>query len=119
LRFYGPDDGSTALSLACGLIRLVKTGRALKMKVVIDRRAVLGAFASVPGRALPAAAMTTPVDPIRTAIERDRIAYVAFGASVNRTDEVESSTGRSHDVTQAPEDAYEAAIGVEEDGAMN
>ena len=89
------------------------------MKDAIGRRAALGALVSIPALALPAAAMTTPVDPIRTAIERDRIAYVAFGASVNRTDEVESSTGRSHDVTQAPEDAYEAAIGVEEDGAMN
>jgi hypothetical protein len=119
LRLYGPDDGSTALSLARGLIRLMKTGRALKMKVVIERRAALSALASVPGLALPGAAMTKSVDPILTAIERDRIAYVAFGASVNRTDEVESSTGRSHDVTQAPEDAYEAAIDVEEDGAMN
>jgi len=30
--------------------------------------------------------MATPVDPILTAIERDRIAYVAFAASLNRTD---------------------------------
>jgi hypothetical protein len=119
LRLYGPDDGSTALSLARGLIRLVKTGRALKMKDAIDRRATLGALASVPAlAALPAAAMTTPVDPILTAIARDRIAYVAFGASVNRTDEVKAAQ-EGHEVTQASEDAYEAAIGVEEDGAMN
>ena len=32
-------------------------------------------------------AMATPVDPILTAIERDRIAYVAFITSVNRTGE--------------------------------
>jgi hypothetical protein len=86
------------------------------MKDVIDRRAALGALVSVPGLALPAAAMTTPVDPILTAIARDRIAYVAFGASVNRTDEVKAAQ-EGHDVTQASEDAYEAAIRVEEDGA--
>jgi hypothetical protein len=58
--------------------------------------------------------MATPVDPILTAIERDRIAYVAFVTSVNRNRRRESSTG-ARDFTQAEEDAYEAASGVEED----
>jgi hypothetical protein len=88
------------------------------MKDTIDRRAALGALASVPALALPAVAMATPVDPIFTAIERDRIAYVAFVASVNRTDEVKAAQ-EGHEVTQADEDSYEAAIGVEEDGAKN
>ena len=79
------------------------------MKIVIDRRAVLGAFASVPGRALPAAAMTTPVDPIRTAIERDRIAYVAFAASLNKTDGRKAAQEKGREVAHTGEDAHEAA----------
>jgi hypothetical protein len=51
--------------------------------------------------------MAAPVDLISTAIERDRIAYVAFVASVSPTDEVKAAQeGR---VTQGDEDAYEAA----------
>ena len=88
------------------------------MKDAIDRRAALGALVSVPALALPGAAMTTAVDPILTAITRDRIAYVAFGASVNRTDEVKAAQ-EGREVTQASEDAYEAAIDVDEDGATN
>jgi len=77
------------------------------------RDAAVGALASVPALALPAVAMATPVDLIFTAIERDRIAYVAFIASVNPTDEVKAAqAGR---VTQIDEDAYEAASEVEED----
>ena len=71
------------------------------------RDATVGALASVPALAIPAVAMAAPVDLIFTAIERDRIAYVAFVASVNPTDEVKAAhEGR---VTQADEDAYEAA----------
>jgi len=77
------------------------------------RDATVGALANVPALALPAVAMATPVDLIFTAIERDRIAYVAFIASVNPTDEVKAAqAGR---VTQIDEDAYEAASEVEED----
>jgi hypothetical protein len=65
------------------------------MKDAIDRRAALGALASVPAWAVPVVALATPVDPIFTAVAIDRIAYVAFIASVNRTDKGESSTGRS------------------------
>jgi hypothetical protein len=57
--------------------------------------------------------MATAVDPILTAIERDRIAYVAFAGSLNRTDEGKAAQG-AHGVTQADEDAYEAASGVDE-----
>ena len=45
----------------------------------------VGALA-VPARALPAVPMATLVDPILTAIERDRIAYLVFAASLNKTD---------------------------------
>jgi len=55
------------------------------------RDATVGALANVPALALPAVAMATPVDLIFTAIERDRIAYVAFIASVNPTDEVKAA----------------------------
>ena len=69
--------------------------------------ATVGTLASVRALAIPAVAMAVPVDLILTAIERDRIAYVAFVASVNPTDEVKAAKeGR---VTQAGEDAYEAA----------
>jgi hypothetical protein len=42
-------------------------------------------LASVPAGKVPVVALATPVDPILTAIERNRIAYVAFVTSVNRT----------------------------------
>jgi len=41
----------------------------------------LGALASVPAWGIPVVAMAMPVDPILTAIERDRVADVAFAAS--------------------------------------
>jgi hypothetical protein len=84
------------------------------MKDAIDRRAALGALASVPAWAVPVVALATPVDPIFTAVAIDRIAYVAFIASVNRADKGKAALeGRG--VTQADEDAYEAASRVEED----
>jgi hypothetical protein len=48
--------------------------------------AAVGALSRVPAQVLPAVPMATPVDLIFTAIERDRIAYVAFAASLNKTD---------------------------------
>jgi hypothetical protein len=87
------------------------------MKDAIYRRAALGALGSVPTLALPTIAMATPADPIFTAIERDRIAYVAFVTSVNRTDEGKAAQ-EARDATQADEDAYEAAGGVEEVAGM-
>ena len=74
--------------------------------------ATVGAPASVPALAIPAVAMAASVDLILTAIERDRIAYVAFVASVSPTDEVKAAEGGR--VTQADEDAYEAASEVDE-----
>jgi hypothetical protein len=65
-----------------------------------------------PGRFLVATA--TPVDPILTAIERDRLAHVAFVTSVHRTNEGKTAQG-ARDATQTDEDAYEAASSVEED----
>ena len=46
--------------------------------------ASVGALSGFRRRRFPPRA--TPVDPIFTAIERDRIAYVAFAASLNKTD---------------------------------
>jgi hypothetical protein len=50
------------------------------------RDASVGALSRVPAQALPAVPMATPIDPVFTAIERDRIAHVAFAASLNKTD---------------------------------
>ena len=77
------------------------------------RDATLRALPRVLAQALPAVPMATPVDPILTAIERDRIAYVAFVTSVNRTDEGKAAQ-RARAVTQADEDAHEAASSVGE-----
>jgi len=84
------------------------------MKDTIDHRAALGALASAPAWAVPVVAMATPVDPISTAVAHDRIAYVAFVASVNRTDKGKAAQ-EGREVTQADEDAYESASGVEEE----
>jgi hypothetical protein len=43
------------------------------------RDASVGALSRVPAQAFPAVPRATPVDPIFTAIERDRIPYFAFG----------------------------------------
>ena len=73
----------------------------------------VGALA-VPARALPAVPMATPVDPILTAIARDRIAYVVFAASLNKTDGRKAAQEKG-EVTQTDEDAHEAASGIGED----
>ena len=57
----------------------------------------------------------TPVDSIFTAIERDRIAYVAFAASLNKTDGRKAAQEKGREVTQTDEDAHEAASGVGDD----
>ncbi len=85
------------------------------MKDTIDRRAALGALASVPAWGIPVVAMATPVDPILTAIKRDGIAYLAFAASLNRTDGRKAAQEKGREVTQTDEDAYESASGVGED----
>ena len=48
-------------------------------------------------------------------IELDRVAYVAFAASLNKTDERKAAQEKGREVTQTDEDAYEAASGVGED----
>jgi hypothetical protein len=48
--------------------------------------ATVGALAGVPVLVIPAVATVAPVDLSLTAIERDRVAYVAFVASLNGTD---------------------------------
>jgi hypothetical protein len=75
--------------------------------------ATVGSLA-VPARALPGVPMATPVDPILTAIERDHIAYVAFAASLNKTDGWKAAQEKG-EVTQTDEDAHEAGSGVGED----
>ena len=87
------------------------------MKDTIDRPAAVRVLAGVPAWKVPVVAMATPVDPILTAIERDRLAPVAFVTSVNRTSEGKTAQ-EARDVTQADEDAYEAASGVEENAGM-
>ena len=57
------------------------------MKDTMDRTADGRVLASVLAWKVPIVAMATPVDPIRTAIERDRLAHVAFVTSVNRPNE--------------------------------
>jgi len=84
------------------------------MRDTIDRPAAVRVLASVPAWKVPVVAMATPVDPILTAIERDRIAYVAFVTSVNRTDEGKAAQG-ARAVTQADEDAHEATSSVRQD----
>ena len=59
--------------------------------------------------------MATPVDPILTAIERDRIAYVAFAASLNKTDRRKAVQEKGREITQTDEAAREAASGDGED----
>jgi hypothetical protein len=83
------------------------------MKDTIDRPAAVRVLAGVPAWKVPVVAMATPVDPIISAIERDRLAHVAFVTSVNRTNEGKTAQ-EARDVTQGDEDAYKAAIGVEE-----
>jgi hypothetical protein len=77
------------------------------------RDATVGALSRVPAQALPAVPRATPVDPIFTAIERDRIAYVAFAASLNKTDGRTAAQEKGREVTQTDEDAHEAVSGVE------
>jgi len=52
--------------------------------------------------------MATPVDPILPAIERDRIAYVAF-ALLNKTDGRKGSTEKRSRSHASDEDAYKTA----------
>jgi hypothetical protein len=80
-----------------------------------DRPAAVPLLASVPAWEVPVVAMATPVDPILTAIERDRIAYVAFAASLNKTDGRKAAQEKGREVTQTDEDTHEAASGVGED----
>jgi hypothetical protein len=49
-------------------------------------RAALGTLASVPAIALPAVAISAPVDPIFAAIERHRVACRAFVAAADRVE---------------------------------
>jgi hypothetical protein len=73
----------------------------------------VGALAAS-ARALRAVPMATPVDPILTAIERNRIAYVAFAALLNKSAGRKAAQEKG-EVTQTDEDAHEVACGVGED----
>jgi hypothetical protein len=79
------------------------------------RDATVGSLSRVPAQALPADPLATPVDPVLTAIERDRIAYGAFAASLNKTDEGKAAQEKGREVTQTDEDAHEATSGVGDD----
>ena len=78
------------------------------MKDTIDRPAAVRVLASVPAWKVPVVAMATPVDPILTAIERDRIAYVAFVTSLNKTDGRKAAQG-AREVTQTDESCFRAS----------
>ena len=84
------------------------------MKDTIDRPAAVRVLASVPAWKVPVVAMATPVD----SIERDRIAYVTFAASLNKTDGGKAAREKGRKVTQTDEDAHEAVSGVDE-GAVS
>ena len=71
------------------------------MEAIQMRDASVGALSRVPAQAFAAVPMATPVDPIFTAIERDRIAYVAFAASLNKTDGRKAAQENGREVTQA------------------
>ena len=73
--------------------------------------ATVGALSRVPAQAFPAVPMATPVDPIVTAIERDRIAFVAFAASLNKTDGRKAAQEKGREVTQTDEDARQRRRG--------
>ena len=57
-------------------------------------------LAPIPAWQVPVVAMATLVDPILPAIERDRIAYVAF-ALLNKTDGRKAAQKKGREVTQA------------------
>jgi hypothetical protein len=67
------------------------------------RDATIGVLSRVPAQAPSAVPMATPVAPIFTAIERDRIAYVAFAASLNKTDGGKATQEKGSQVTQTDE----------------
>ena len=77
----------------------------------------VGALAGVPALGIPAVATAAPVDLSLTAIERDRVAYVAFVDLLNGTDGQKAAQEKGREVTQTDEDAYEAASGIGEDRA--
>jgi hypothetical protein len=77
--------------------------------------ATVGVLSRVPAQVLPAVPMATGLDPIFTAIERDRIAFVAFAASLSKTDGRKAAQEKGREVTQTDEDAHEAASGVGDD----
>jgi hypothetical protein len=79
------------------------------------REASVGALSRVPAQVFPAFPSATPVDPIFRAIERDRIAYVAFAASFNKNDGRKAAQEKGREVIQTDEDAHEAASGVGDD----
>jgi hypothetical protein len=81
--------------------------------------ATVGAVSRVPAQVLPAVPRATPVDPIFTAIERDRIAFVAFAASLSKTDGRKAAQEKGREVTQTDEDAHEAASGVGDELLVN
>jgi hypothetical protein len=76
------------------------------------RDATVGALSRVPAQAFPAVRGRRPS--IRSL--RDRIAYVAFAASLNKTDGRKAAQEKGREVTQTDEDAHEAASGVGDDG---
>jgi hypothetical protein len=79
------------------------------------RDASIGVLSRVPAQVLPAVPMATHVDLTLTAIDRDRIAYISFAASLNQAEGGKAAQNKGREVTQNGEDAHEAASGVRDD----
>ena len=77
-------------------------------------RDAAGRLPRVSAQALPAVPMATQIDPTLTAIDRDRIAYLAFAASLKKNDGVKAAQETGREVIRTDEDAHEAARGVRE-----
>jgi hypothetical protein len=81
------------------------------VRTPFDRRAALGALASVTTLAVPVAVSASAIpDPIFSAIERHRGALTAFIAAIRRSDRTK---------VQADEDAVDSASTAEEDALLD
>jgi hypothetical protein len=75
-----------------------------------SRRAALGALATAPALALPAAMAAEPVDPVFAAIERHRVAKAALVLAGSRTAYVIKAAKEDEDAEQEASDAEEEAL---------
>ncbi len=81
--------------------------------VTQSRRACLGALASIPALAIPAAVTAEPTDPILALIARHKLARARFSETCNLTDEVRARE-EGREVTAADDRAYETTSDAEQ-----